>query len=265
MDINTNLDIWNRTYDWSKEGEEWSVAWGGSDMEWYGTILPRIHAFIPTQTILEIAPGFGRWTRFLINLCKELILVDLSPKCIEACKKRFSAFSHVKYHVNDGKSLEMIPDESIDFVFSFDSLVHAEADVIESYCNQLGKKLKRNGVGFIHHSNLGIYSAYTKIIQNLPKKARNILERLGIIEKDFLVHNRATTMTAVKFRDYAKRAGLIVISQELINWSTKRLIDCISVFTRADSNQRAPGIIMKNKYFIKECRYIKRLSDLYKL
>ena len=27
----------------------------------------------------------------------------------------------------------MIPDASIDFVFSFDSLVHAEADVIQAY------------------------------------------------------------------------------------------------------------------------------------
>ncbi|MBR8827309.1 MAG: hypothetical protein DSM107014_05285 [Gomphosphaeria aponina SAG 52.96 = DSM 107014] len=49
----------------------------------------------------------------------------------------------------------MIPDDSIDLVFSNDSLVHAEADVIESYLAQLSLKLKVNGVGFIQHSNLG--------------------------------------------------------------------------------------------------------------
>ena len=36
----------------------------------------------------------------------------------------------------------MIQDKSIDFVFSFDSLVHAEAEVIEAYLNQLAMKLQ---------------------------------------------------------------------------------------------------------------------------
>ncbi|MEK6280890.1 MAG: hypothetical protein AABN95_11100 [Acidobacteriota bacterium] len=27
--------------------------------------LPRIHPFIPVGTILEIAPGYGRWTHYL--------------------------------------------------------------------------------------------------------------------------------------------------------------------------------------------------------
>src|SRR4030095_8370524 len=45
-------------------GEEWSSAWGGSEAQWLGAIFLRIRAFIPTDTILEIAPGFGRWTNF---------------------------------------------------------------------------------------------------------------------------------------------------------------------------------------------------------
>ncbi len=70
-------------------------------------------------------------------------------------KKRFISNDNIEYHINDGKSLEQIQDESIDFAFSFDSLVHAESDVIQAYLEQLGKKLKPDGVGFIHHSNIG--------------------------------------------------------------------------------------------------------------
>jgi hypothetical protein len=51
----------------------------------------------------------------------------------------------------------MIPDQWIDFAFSFDSLVHVEADFIESYLQQLACKLTKEGVGFIHHYNLGQY------------------------------------------------------------------------------------------------------------
>ena len=49
----------------------------------------------------------------------------------------------------------MVEDGSIDFVFSFDSLVHVEADVLDAYLDQLARKLTPDGVGFIHHSNMG--------------------------------------------------------------------------------------------------------------
>jgi hypothetical protein len=42
---------------------------------------PRIHKYLPAKRILEIAPGFGRWTRFLIPSCEELKGIDLSSKC----------------------------------------------------------------------------------------------------------------------------------------------------------------------------------------
>src|SRR6266478_5857216 len=107
-------------YDWKQAGEEWSEPWGASEAQWNGTIFPRIRDCVPTGTILEIAPGFGRWTHFLKDLCQQLVVVDLSTKCIEACQARFADCTHITYHVNDGKSLAMIADESIDFVFSFD-------------------------------------------------------------------------------------------------------------------------------------------------
>ena len=91
------------------------------------------------------------------SIVQYLAVVDLAEECIKACQQRFASDSHISYFVNDGKSLAMIQDKSIDFVFSFDSLVHAEAEVIEAYLNQLAIKLQPNGIGFIHHSNLGKY------------------------------------------------------------------------------------------------------------
>src|SRR6266404_5578223 len=120
--IEQNLAEWETAYSWSQEGEEWSATWGGSESQWYGAIYPRIHAFVPTGTILEIAPGFGRWTQYLKDSCQRLVVVDLSQRCIEACKNRFSSCSHISYHVNDGTSLSMVDNGSIDFAFSFDSL-----------------------------------------------------------------------------------------------------------------------------------------------
>ena len=129
----------------------------GTESLWWFVLYPRIHRFLPATGILEIAPGYGRWTQFLRNQCRSLIAVDISEKCIEHCKARFGSDDHIKYYVNDGTSLAAVPDGSIDFVFSFDSLVHAEKDVIEEYLLQLARKLTPNGVGFLHHSNIGAY------------------------------------------------------------------------------------------------------------
>ena len=125
--VEENQTCWNSTYPWIQQGEEWSSEWGGSEAQWHGAILPRIHAFLPTGTILEIAPGFGRWTHYLKNYCDSLIGVDLGEKCIRDCRQRFASERHLTFYTNDGKSLAMIPDESIDFVFSFDSLATVTA------------------------------------------------------------------------------------------------------------------------------------------
>lgn len=259
--IEENSSVWDGSYDWIQKGDEWSSAWGGPEAEWFGTILPRIYPFIPCVTILEIAPGFGRWTNFLKDHCAQLIAVDLAKKCIDACQERFSDAPHVKYHLNDGKSLEMIPDGSIDFVFSFDSLVHAEADVIEAYLRQLAAKLKPNGAGFVHHSNLGTYVDLVAHTKQVPPADRQRLKEKGeLIDLDSW---RAESMSATLFEQYCDQAGMQCISQEMINWFSIHLTDCLSVFTLKASSWARPNRKTENAQFVDEVKMIQSRSYLY--
>jgi hypothetical protein len=248
--IEQNQQVWNKALnnEWQDGGDSWSTAWGGVHSQWFGTILTRIHAFIPTETILEIAPGFGRWTQFLRHYCGRLILVDLAEQCIEACRRRFHDCTGISYHINDGKSLEMVPDDSISFVFSFDSLVHADAEVIEAYLNQLANKLTRNGVGFIHHSNLGSYRTGTPAA--LPSELKNL-------------HWRSENVSARIFEEYCERAGLQCIAQEVINWGGDILNDCFSVFTKRDSTWSRPNRVFENRRFMDEANHLSQLANLY--
>lgn len=259
--IEENLSIWDGSYDWTANGNEWSSAWGGSAAEWFGTLLPRIHPSIPVDTILEIAPGYGRWTHHLKDYCERLIVVDLALKCIEGCKERFSSSSNITYHVNDGRSLEMIPDESIDFVFSFDSLIHAEADVLEGYLRQLARKLKPNGRGFIHHSNLGMYSELVALTKQASRESRELLMERGELIDLSAWH--AESMTARLFEEYCDRSGMQCTSQELINWFNKYLIGCLSVFTPKASVWARPNRVFENSKFMDEVKMIEALSQLY--
>ena len=144
--IDENRTQWS-TYDWPEGGEEWSRSWGDPRLMWYGSIYPRIAAVTPAAHILEIAPGFGRCTQYLLGLCRRLTVVDLTEKCINTCQARFAEHSHIEYMVNDGRSLAFLDDASVDFVFSWDSLVHADADVCRAYVTQLGQKMAPGGLG----------------------------------------------------------------------------------------------------------------------
>ena len=255
--IETNEAVWE-SWDWSQRGDEWSGWWGGTEAMWYGALLPRIHSFVPTGTILEIAPGHGRWTQYLKDVCDELVLVDLAPRCIEYCRQRFADSDHITYHVNDGRSLAMVEDHSVDFAFSFDSLVHVEADAIEGYLGELARTLRPDGIGFLHHSNIREYRLLTRLARRMPSRSLGPLVARGLLID--VPAWRAESMSADLFAEQSVRAGLACITQERISWEHgPYLTDAISVVTPEDSPRARSRRSMRNPFFALEARRMARL------
>lgn len=240
--IGENRDTWSR-HNWSRQGDEWSNPWGSTASAWYAMLLPRIHNWLPCGTILEIAPGFGRWTQFLKDYSRHLIGVDLVQECIAACRQRFSSTENVEFFVNDGRSLAMIPDNTVDFVFSFDSLVHVEADVMQAYISQLAQKLSADGVAFIHHSNVAALPKITVAFDWLAAQHWR-LQRWSPIKGW-----RSTSVSGALVEQWCRDSRLQCRSQELVNWATRSLTDCFSVITRPTSKWARPNIVLSNPKF----------------
>ena len=234
-------------YDWKDAGEEWSEPWGSSAAQWHGAILPRIKDCLPAENILEIGPGFGRWTHYLKDHCHDLFIVDQSKDCIDACRQRFAADPQVHCFVNDGQSLSMLPEGSIDFAFSFDSFVHTKRDVVEAYLREFQRTLRPGGKGFIHHSNFGEYA--NSIRERLPAALTRPLVKAKILDWS---HRRKPDMTAGLFRSLCSKNGLHCVGQELVNWRGRRLIDCFSLFVRTDSDDHEPTRVIRNPNFMGE-------------
>jgi hypothetical protein len=155
----------------------------------------------------------------------------------------------------------MVADESIDFVFSFDSLVHVEADVIAGYLRQLAGKLKPNGIGFIHHSNLGQFGSALARAEKIPRRLRRFMVDRSLLSP---THWRARSMTAKRFEADCHLADLQCLAQELVNWGTDGLlIDCFSVFTRRQSIWSRPNRVVENPGFMTEAHAIRLLAPLY--
>ena len=268
--IEENIDKWNAGYDWRLRGDAWSRPWGGAESQWYGSVFPRIRRFLPASAVLEIAPGFGRWTEFLLEHCDTLTAVDVASKCVEGCRERFAHYPQARFETNDGHSLPMVEDESIDFAFSFDSLVHVESDVLIGYLAELARTLKPEGVAFLHHSNYGSYrrSAHAfaplqTTLDRLPAVARAGLMRTGVYRG---AHWRASSVSASGFAELSEAAGLHCVGQELVNWEGGVvLLDSMSVVTRPGSHWDRPNCVVKNRLFRLEARSIRTSGSVYSL
>jgi SAM-dependent methyltransferase len=227
--LSDNVSMWNVSYDWSQRGDEWSDAWGGPSYQWWVTLQSRIQGYLPAGRILEIAPGYGRWTHYLRDLCDELLAVDIADTAIAHCRERFAGDPRLRFEVNDGTSLAAAADRSIDLVFSFDSLVHAEADVIAGYLQEFSRVLDDDGVAFIHHSNMGSYEPGAYDPNN--------------------IHWRATSVSAALVERLAVSVGLRCVSQEQVAWGSQHLNDCFTVLTRAGSRWDRDNVVVQNDDF----------------
>jgi len=235
--VEFNAGFWGDHYDWSGRGEEWSEMWGGARAQWLGSIYPRISLFLPAKSVLEIAPGYGRWTRFLLSACDGYQGVDLSQECVDACRERFSREKKAVFYKNDGKSLSFAETGCVDFLFSFDSLVHATADVMAAYVPEILRTLSRTGVAFIHHSNW--------------LEVGDCLENVG---------GRGTDVSADLVSRMILDAGGRVLIQEKINWGHAECNDCLTLFGWAGP---AEPKLIENHDFMLEGNNIRKNQSHY--
>jgi len=243
--IDENLRLWGSQYDWQGRGEEWSAVWGGSRAQWLGSILPRIRAFLPAGSALEIGCGYGRWSRQLRPWCRELVLVDLTPVCVEACRELFRGDPAVRAEVTGGRSLSGVADGTVDFAFSFDSLVHAELDVLAGYAGELARTLAPAGVAFLHHSNFGAVLAAHPGTQNR--------------------HWRGESASAEAFAECCRSAGLECPVQEVVDWGGVDACDVFSVVTRRGSRWDRDPLRRANPFFMGEAQSLAVRAALYGL
>jgi SAM-dependent methyltransferase len=242
-DLEENAAYWDGGFHWRYGGDEWSRWWGSPEAQWRATIYPRVAEYLPVHRLVEIAPGYGRWTQFLRDHCEQLVAIDLSRKCIRACRKRFRGDRRLSFHVNDGRSLSAVDDGTADFVFSFDSLVHVEDDVMTGYIAEVARVLSPDGVAFLHHSNMAAYPA----------------EEVG----PRVPHWRSGSVSGRAVSDEASRVGLSCFKQELIQWGTDHefFSDGLSWLTRVGSTHDREPQVFSNPGFMREAEDARELSS----
>jgi len=241
--IEWNRQRWGREHPWSSHGDEWSYGFGSAAAQWYGFILPRLHPFLPNAAardfrIVEIAPGHGRWTQFLLRHCATLAGYDITESCVAYCGQRFAAeiaAGRASFHLTDGLSLAEA-DNSVDLVFSYDSLVHAERDVMQAYLIHVKRCLKPGGIAFLQHSNLGAYPHLQNFRNQGPYNCRGANVSAETMQQDI------------------RACSLVALLQEALTHETQHLngelTDCISLIRKPVlHNAIDQTVVLSNRFY----------------
>jgi len=102
-----------------------------------------------TKTAVEIGPGGGRWTRYLLGF-ERVYLVEYHKELLDELRGNMNASNLVFVH-NNGTDFPGVPP--VDFVFSFGVFVHLDAPVIADYLANLRAILKPGGNAVLHYSD----------------------------------------------------------------------------------------------------------------
>lgn len=148
-DVADHRHYWS-TYDWSREGEEWTAS-----PEWKQALIDDVLLrYIPAGVAtLEIGPGAGRWTEILAARASRLTLVDVSERALELCRERFGDDDHVSYVLSKGSELPGVASASIDAVWSFDVFVHLAPSDQAGYLKEIARVIAPGGIAVIHHAD----------------------------------------------------------------------------------------------------------------
>lgn len=190
----------------------YGVVEKNAQAQWDEIISPFLgKAPIDFTHTVELALGHGRMTEILLQRAETVIGVDPLQSNIDFCAKRFANNAKLTLLRNDGVTLRDIPDETVTFLFCWDSMVHFDSDVVRSYLGEAARVLKPGGFFFTHHSNRA--EAPCDDFQRAPH-ARNY-------------------MTSHMFAHYACKEGLEVVVQEVIGWGQDAKhfpgLDCLSL------------------------------------
>lgn len=111
-------------------------------------LLPYVN---PDHSAVEIGPGGGRWTRYLLGF-GHLCTVDYHQPLLDELARNYRA-PHLSALHNNGTDFPGVEAASIDFVFSFGCFVHLDLPEIEAYFRSIHRILKPSGCAVIQYSD----------------------------------------------------------------------------------------------------------------
>jgi len=100
------------------------------------------------KTLLEIGAGVGRMTHRFAELYGRVIALDVSDEMLRLGRGNLRGVDNVEWVLGSGADLDVVPDGSVDEVFSYITLQHVPTKaVVLRYLEEAGRVLRPGGLG----------------------------------------------------------------------------------------------------------------------
>lgn len=153
------------------------------------------------HTALEIGPGGGRWTRYLLSF-RRVFVVDFHAELLAELAKKFQVPHLIPIH-NSGTDFPGVPGASVDYVFSFGVFVHLDAPIIRAYLASLLPIVTDEANIVIQYSDKtkGEAKREPSFSENDPEAMRRIVTEAGF----FIVEENLTALPHSSIMRFRKR------------------------------------------------------------
>jgi SAM-dependent methyltransferase len=142
------------------------------------------------EIALDIGCGLGRFSGALAKRFASVIAVDISDEMIANARQLhlWPRYDNIKFETNDGIHLP-VPDDAIDFVWSYEILQHAPThEIIRENIREIGRVLRPGGLAAIHLKTGYQHPPLHTFIRHLPDWAITLAAR--ITRQDFFTVDR---------------------------------------------------------------------------
>jgi len=166
----------------TSEQKIYGIEWGDPDKDWALKLVREqfLKPFIdPSQRALEIGPGGGRWTRYLLSF-REVVVVDKHRELLDELQSKFH-LPHLIPVLNNGTDFPGVEPDSVDFVFSFGVFVHLDPWIIEAYLKALRTIVRPSANVVIQYSDMRKKGARKQsgFSDNDPERMRKMVDTAG--------------------------------------------------------------------------------------
>ena len=130
--------------------------WSRLEKDGHGELLYRVHLEIlkryihPTDKVLEIGAGSGRYTKDLVNICEALTVGDISSHQIEFNKskmKELSLFQKIQaFHVLDVLDMSIFENSIFDSIVCIGGVINYLLDREKDGITEMLRVLKPGGI-----------------------------------------------------------------------------------------------------------------------
>jgi SAM-dependent methyltransferase len=134
----------------------------------HATYLRCIRPYVTERTrVLEIGPGRGAWTRcFIERNAAEVWALDALSAEHNGFWEYVGRRRGIRYFQVETNDCAMVPDDSIDYFFSFGTFCHLSPQVIGNYMKSVFAKMRPGAIGFLMIAD---YEKFNSLLESEPK------------------------------------------------------------------------------------------------